>query len=71
MALLKTVKDVTLTRGLSDLRCERLAFHADEISPVEQLFEHVVVQGLVLAWTQFVAVEVDLQRAFAVLQFCK
>ena len=58
-----------LHRGLADLCLEGFSFDADEVAAVEELFEDVVVHGLVLARAQFVAVQVDLQRAFVVLQF--
>ena len=58
-----------LHRRLADLRFEGFSFNADEVAAVEELFEDVVVHGLVVSGAQFVAVQVDLQRAFVVLQF--
>ena len=53
------------------LRGERRALDPHNITAVQQLLEHRVVGGLVLARTEFIAVEVDLDFAGGVLQLGK
>lgn len=55
-------------RDFPGLGAEHESLHPDEIADVEQLLEDSVVKLLVLARTDFVAVDVDLDSAIGVLQ---
>ncbi len=50
------------------LGAEHVALNANEVADVEQLFEHHVVEVLVFAGAQLIAVDVNLNAAAGILQ---
>ena len=54
-----------------DLAClcpKHKTFHTDEVTDVEQSLEHLIIQVLVLAWTNVVACDIHLHASFRVLK---
>ena len=58
-------------RDFAHLRAEGEALHADEVADVQQAFEHSVVHRLVLLGADLVALDIQLDAAFRVLQFAE
>ena len=51
------------------LGAEHKSLHTDEVTHVEQLLEHRVIQVLILVRTQVIAAHIDLHTASGILQF--
>ena len=56
---------------LTGLGCKSIPFHADDITYVHQLFEDIVVQGVIFSLTDFVPVNEKLNFATVILNVNK
>lgn len=60
-----------MDRDFAHLRAEGKAFHSDEVTDVQEALEDGVIHGLVLVGANLVALDIQLDTAFRILQFAE